>query len=145
MPFAPVKHIDEELVRQIAMGNAKAYKELFNMYYKRLCQFAFLFIRSVEITEEVVLDVFINMWIKRDQLVQIRNIRSFLYTSVRNQAIDYQRSKTVDTQDYLDVYKLEVKDTKPAVDDMIDLELFRERAQKAFELLPERCRMITRM
>jgi RNA polymerase sigma-70 factor (ECF subfamily) len=115
------------------------------LYYKRLCQFAFLLIHSEEISEEVVLDVFINVWTKRNQLSQIRHIRSFLYTSVRNHAIDYQRTKTIHTQDYINVYELEVKDPKPAVDDMIDLELFRERLQKSFELLPERCRMIARL
>ena len=145
MSLAPVKHIEEELVRKIAMGDQKAYKALFHLYYKRLCQFAFLLIHSVEISEEVVLDVFINVWTKRSQLAQVRNIRSFLYTSVRNHAIDYQRTKPTHTQDYINVYELEVKDQDPSVDERIDLEQFRERLQKAFELLPERCRMIARL
>ena len=145
MPLAPTIHVEQEIVRKIILGDQQAFKALFHLYYKRLCQFAFLIIHSVPISEEVVLDVFINVWTKRNQLDPSRNIRSFLYTSVRNHAIDYQRSKTVYTQDYINVYELEVKDPEPTVEDRIDLELFRERLQKAFELLPEQCRMIARM
>ena len=146
-PLAPIKHIEEELVRKIAMGDQKAYKTLFHLYYKRLCQFAFYFLHSAEISEEVVLDVFTYVWTKRNQLDSGRSIRSFLYTSVRNHAIDYQRSKNYaqDNNININFYELELKDPEPTVDEMIDLDLFRERLQKAFELLPEQCRMIARM
>ena len=145
MPLAPVKHIDEELARKITLGDQKAFKTLFHLYYKRLCQFAFLFTSSVEISDEVVLDVFMNVWTKRNQLNPSRNIRSFLYTSVRNHAIDYKRTKTAYIQGTVNIYELEIVDPGPTVDDRIDLELFRERLQKAYELLPERCRMIARL
>ena len=145
MPLAPVKHIEEELVRKIVVGDQQAFKALFHLYYKQLCQFAFLFIHSVQISEEIVLDVYINVWTKRKQLDPSRNIRSFLYTSVRNHAIDYQRSKTTYTQDYINVYELELKDETPTVDESIDRELFRERLQKTFEMLPEQCRQIARL
>ena len=145
MPLAPTIHVEQEIVRKIILGDQQAFKTLFHLYYKRLCQFAFLIIHSVQISEEVVLDVFINVWTKRNQLDPSRNIRSFLYTSVRNHAIDYQRSKTTYTPDYINIYELELKDEAPTVDENIDCELFRERLQKAFEMLPEQCRIIARL
>ena len=146
MPLVPVKNIEEELVRQIASGDQKAFERLFKMYYKRLCQFAFLIIRSKERSEEAVSDVFMNVWIKREQLIPERNIRSFLYTAVHNQAINYlQRDNPVHSQDDINVYELEMPSPEPAADEAIDRELFRERLQQAFDQLPERCRLITRM
>ena len=146
MPLVPVKNIEEELVRQISSGDQRAFECLFKMYYKRLCRFAFLIVRSKERSEEAVSDVFFNIWMKREQLAPERNIRSFLYTSVHNRAINcLQRENPIRSQDDINVYELEVESPEPAADDMIDRELFRERLQQCFDQLPERCRMISRM
>ena len=142
----PIIHVEQEIVRKIALGDQQAFKGLFHLYYKRLCNYAFLILRSKEQSEEAVTDVFLHIWIKREQLNPGRNIRSFLYTCVHNQAINYQqRDKPVYANDYIDVYELEMEYPEPSADDMIDRELFRERLQKAFNELPERCRMIARM
>ena len=145
MPLAPLKHIEQEMVRKISFGDQKSFEGLYHLYYKRLCQFAFLVLHSKELSEEVVSDVFLNVWIKREQLNSERNIRSFLYTAVRNRAIDYQRSKPVPAQDNINVYELEMECPEPSADDLIDRELFREHLQQAFDQLPERCRLIARM
>ena len=143
---APIKHIEEELVRRISSGDQQAFERLFKMYYKRLCQFAFLIIRSKELSEEAVSDIFLHIWMKREQLIPERNIRSFLYTSVRNQAINYlQRETSIHTQDDIDVYELEMESPDVSVDEVIDREQFRKRLQQAFDRLPERCKMISRM
>ena len=145
MSFASSKHMEEELVRKISLGDQKAFEKLYHLFYKRLCQFAFLFLHSKEISEEVVSDVFLNVWIKREQLVSDQNIRSYLYTSVRNQTINYLRTKPLLSQDYINVYELEIESPDSSVDDMIDREMFHEYLQQSFDKLPERCRIIARM
>ena len=146
MPLVPIKQIEEELVRQISSGDQKAFERLHRMYYKRLCQFAFLILRSQERSEEAVSDVFFNVWMKRELLIPTRNIRSFLYTSVHNQAINYlQREHPIHVQEDLNMYELEMESPEPLADEVIDRQLFRQRLQQAFDQLPERCRLITRM
>ena len=146
MPRATIKYIEEEIVRKISMGDQKAFKELFHRYYKRLCRFTFLILHSKEQSEEAVLDVFLNVWIKREQLVPEGNIRSLLFTAVRNQAINYnQRANPIHSQENINVYELEMEYPESLADEVIDRALFRERLQKAFDILPERCRMIARM
>ena len=145
MSFAPVKHIEDEIVRKISLGDQKAFEGLYHLYYKRLCHFAFLFLRSKELCEEAVSDLFFNIWMKREQLASVRNIRSYLYTAVRHQAIDYLRTKNTDTQDNINVYELEIESPEPLADDMMQREQFHELLQHAFDELPERCRMIARL
>ena len=145
MPLATKKYIEEEIVRNISLGDKKAFKELYQLYYNRLCQFALLFFHSKELSEEVVSDVFLNVWIKRDRLVPERNIRSFLYTSVRHRAIDLLRTNSIHPKNNINVYELELESPEPSVDDTIDREQFRERLQKAFDKLPEQCRIAARM
>ena len=146
MPRTTIKYIEEELVSKIAMGDQNAFKRLFHLFYERLCRFAFLILHSKEQSEEAVLDVFLNVWIKREQLVPVCNIRSYLFTAVRNQAINYnQRANPVHSQENINVYELEIEYSEPSADEVMDLALFRERLQKAFEELPKRCRLVARM
>ena len=145
MSFAPIKHSDEELIRKIAQGDQRAFEELYRLYYKRLCQFAFLFLHSKELSEEAVSDVLFNVWMKREQLAPVRNVRSYLYTAVRHQAIDYLRTKNIQPQEHINVYELEMESPEPTADDVMEREQFREHLQQAFDELPERCRMIARM
>ena len=50
-----------ELQRRLAVyDDESAYKELFLVYYKPLQQFAFSFIKSQELAEESVSDVFLK-------------------------------------------------------------------------------------
>jgi len=138
-------HKEKEMLRKICSGDRQAFEELFHLYYKRLCQFAFLFLHSKELSEEAVSDVFYNVWIKHEQLDPERNIRAFLYTSVRNQAINCLRTNPVNYQDNINAYELEMESGELSVEHDIDRELFHEHLQHAFDELPERCRMIARM
>jgi len=135
----------KEMLRKICFGDRQAFEELFHLYYKRLCQFAFLFLHSKELSEEAVSDVFYNVWIKHELLDPGRNIRAFLYTSVRNQAINCLRTTSVHYQDNINVYELDMESGELSGENKIDRELFHNRLQQAFDELPERCRMIARM
>lgn len=146
MSASTVINIENDLVSKITLGDKKAFESLYFMYYKRLYQFAFLFLNSKELSEEVVSDVFLNIWIKREQLDPKRNIRQLLYTSVRNLSINYsQRENSILRKDNIKTYELEIESIEPYTDETIDRELLHERLQKAFDQLPERCRMIARL
>jgi len=145
MNLVALDHINKEIVHRIALGDQKAFEGLYHLYYKRLCQFAFLTLRSKELSEEAVSDVFFNVWMKREQLTLVRNIRSYLYTAVRHQAIDYLRAKNIVPQNEVNVYELELESPEPLPDDMMEREQFSVMLQQAFDELPERCRMIARM
>lgn len=73
------------------MVNDQYLKETFEKIYEgnfeRLFRYAFSMTKEKGIAEDVVSDVFANLWDKRDQLNNIREIGFFLNASVRNQAI----------------------------------------------------------
>ncbi|NLR68359.1 RNA polymerase sigma-70 factor [Chitinophaga varians] len=78
------------LVERIAsLGDEQAYKALFRLFYKPLSQFAFSIVKSWESAEEVASDVFLNIWRNRERLLQVQNIRVYLYVSAKNIALNY--------------------------------------------------------
>ena len=54
------------LLERIAVfGDQNAYKKFFQAFYKDLNRFAYSFVKSNETAEEIVSDVFINLWKKQ--------------------------------------------------------------------------------
>ncbi len=83
---------DNALFLQMTEGSDMAMKDLFNKYYKRLCQFGLLFDKNKAVVEERVADVFIQLWNNRKNLNKIENPKVYLFTSARNSIIKSSKS-----------------------------------------------------
>lgn len=84
---------DKFLLSNIQKNNKKAFDALFRKYYPSLCQLAFLIVKSEEIAEEVVQEIFINIWEQRNRLKIKKSLRSYLFTATRNKALNYLSSE----------------------------------------------------
>lgn len=85
-------HTEKELLMQVAEGDEKAFKALFVAYYERLFNYISGFIKSRQITEELVMDVFMKIWLGRDIISQIENFDAFLFRVAHNKSIDFLRA-----------------------------------------------------
>ena len=83
------------LVKNIKAGDRKAFKELFLKFYDPLCQFVWTYTRSGHISEELVQDVFLTVWELRENLDPAQDIRSYLYRSVRNRALNHIKHRNL--------------------------------------------------
>lgn len=82
-------HYIRILLERISKDDQKAFGILFQMFYKRLLNFAFQYVRTNEVAEEIVSDVFVRLWNKRTEITKIENPEAFLFISVRNAALNY--------------------------------------------------------
>jgi RNA polymerase sigma-70 factor (ECF subfamily) len=71
----------------------QAFKDVFYAHYEGLCLYAKSYVKKEELAEEVVSDVFVKLWKKRQLLNQIKYLDKYLYTATRNQAINYLKNK----------------------------------------------------
>ncbi|SFV27057.1 RNA polymerase sigma-70 factor [Thermoflavifilum thermophilum] len=69
----------------------KAYRMIFDYFYDRLLRFAISYISIREEAEEIVLDVFVNVWLHREKLKKIQSPDTYLFISVRNRCLNYFR------------------------------------------------------
>lgn len=85
--------IDEPLMlKQIAEGDWKAFTELFHFYLPRLSRFIYPFTgHSIADTEEVIQEVFLKIWEKRETLIAIRRFEHYLFRMAKNKVIDILR------------------------------------------------------
>lgn len=89
-------HIERLLLQQIAAGSEKAFQTLFNSYNSKLYHYIFGFVKSSQVAEELVMDVFLKLWLGRDLLVQIKNFDGFLFRVAHNKIIDFLRCAAKD-------------------------------------------------
>ncbi|MEM7486866.1 MAG: RNA polymerase sigma-70 factor [Bacteroidota bacterium] len=82
---------DQELYRQISMGNELAFKTLYDRYWKRVIQIADRILMNKEMAKDVVQDVFVSIWTKRGS-VQIKNVKAYIYQSIKLSCFDKLRS-----------------------------------------------------
>ena len=78
-----------ELQRKITENDQSAYRQLFIMYYDKLLRFVMVFSRNRELSEEIVSDVFINIWRRRTKIGDIENLKLYLYVSAKNITFNY--------------------------------------------------------
>lgn len=72
-------------------NDAEVYKKLFYSFYPVLCEKATSIVSCQQKAEEIVSDVFIKIWLNRDQLTIKSSLPAYLHMAVRNQSIDYLR------------------------------------------------------
>jgi RNA polymerase sigma factor (sigma-70 family) len=87
------------LFKGICNNDQKSFNTLFQLYYKRLLNWGIGYVNNKQAAEEIVSDVFIKLWHNRAQLDNIENPEVYLFTAVRNNALNYlktfSRSKVV--------------------------------------------------
>ena len=112
--MAEKEHIsDFRLMEQIQKGNVHALELLFERYYEPLCNFAFLFLKTFNQTEELVSDIFIRMWQNRDQYSKITHVKAYLYRSVKNAVISHLRKNRPNMDELSSLENISKHETTP--------------------------------
>lgn len=83
---------DIQLLEQLRSHDSLAFESLYSKYWKRLYDFARIKTHDADVAEEIVQDLFVTVWEKRESL-QITNLQSYLFAAVRNRVIDYYKEK----------------------------------------------------
>lgn len=124
--------------------DTNTYTWLFNTYYKPLCYFAMKYVGESQQAEEVVGDVFYKLWKKRSDVNIKSSAISYLYSSVRNQALDYLKKNDVLHKSYDISYSYSVADHYCPARTLEYNELQRQH-QYIIEKLAPQCKRIYKM
>jgi RNA polymerase sigma-70 factor (ECF subfamily) len=87
---------ERELLARLRTGDARAFEELFRAYAAPLCDFAFSYVREREGAEEIVQDLFCRLWEQRHTLEMPFGARAYLWSSVRNRALNALRDERLE-------------------------------------------------
>lgn len=112
-------HNESEILKRISIGDESAFCELFDYYQKFVFSFAHKLMRTEEVAEEIVQDVFLKIWERKERLGEVENFGGYLNTLVRNHSFNQLRQlahrQKVGTE-IVSFYSDEDNDTQQAID-----------------------------
>ena len=114
------------------MGSVKDIEHSFKLYYRQLCIYALHFTEDMGAVEDIVQDAFVGLWERKDE---VRDVKSYLYASVRNKCISFlNRQQGAD----------ELPEDIPS-EELEDRSEVEARLWSAIDSLPERRRQVLLM
>jgi RNA polymerase sigma-70 factor (family 1) len=131
---------------KLSQGDESALAKLHQLYYKKLLQFSKTIIRSNEMAEEVVEDVFIKLWCNRASVTKINNLNVYLYIAVKNTSLNIlaQKAKHLVAAPF-DFLEIDLDNELDSPDQLMITAEMMQRMQKAIDTLPPRCKMIFKL
>jgi RNA polymerase sigma-70 factor (ECF subfamily) len=135
---------DISFIEGLKKGNETAYKSLYNQYYIELYVYSKRYVRDMDAAKEVVQDVMINLWAKREELNFQDNLKAYLYKSVSNRSINYLKKKkyTINIDEELEDKLIE--EDMHFIENLEDNQL-EERIDQEINKLPDKCKQAFRL
>ena len=134
---------------RILLSQEKGFKQVFESFYPRLLRFAIEYVKDKREAENILQDVFLTLWEKRNTLKTDTNLTAYLLTLVKSQCLNYLKHKRV-----VEAYSKKTQTTNEqetifnyyAISkfnpEQIDIESLELLVEKAISELPEQCRKV---
>ena len=127
-----------EWAERIRRGDQAAFESLFRAFAPGLCAFTARYVESAQVAEDIVQDLFLALWRKRETLAIEQSVATYLFTAARNRAINYLRHQRIARRwEGSVVGRIDTSTPSDEAEllEMLDL-------QDGIERLPARCRLI---
>lgn len=117
-----------------------SFKNLFELHYSPLCNFAYRITDDIDQAEDIVQDIFVKVWNDPDLLDGNKNINSYLYSMVRNRALEVIRRENISQKinQQLEYIQNNAADTNVEEDEIEKL-LLLEQIYVSIRQLPPKC------
>ncbi len=131
-------------VEKINQNRTEKFREIYDTYFLQMVSYAFVITNSHEVSKDVVSDVFLNLWKSETNLSEIRELKAYLYASVKNQALRSISNHPKNFDDFYTQLELRSVDQLNPEDLMIGRELS-ARIRGVVDALPPQCQLVYRM
>jgi RNA polymerase sigma-70 factor (ECF subfamily) len=89
-------HNEKELLLQVSEGDPIAFRKIFDHYRNRIYSLGMYLTRSEILSEEIVQDVFLKVWEKKEQLASLDYFNAWLRTVAKNTCSNYLRNLAIE-------------------------------------------------
>ncbi len=132
---------EQEWIDGVRNGEEAAFEHMFRAYYPRLCRFAAEYVDSANRARDLVQDVFLRIWERREDWTVQRSLKAYLYQAVRNRALNETRRKGTKDEAEDDLAYVTEPWARPLAADAAHESALANAVEEAIDELPERRRM----
>jgi RNA polymerase sigma-70 factor (family 1) len=117
------------------------FQQEFSHYYEPLCQYAYSIVKETHACEDIVQDIFLHVWEKRQNLVGNEGIRYYLFTAVRNNCLTWLQKNKRSLVTELTGQETMKPATEVSSTENVETD-FHMLMQSALDRLPPKCREV---
>jgi RNA polymerase sigma-70 factor (family 1) len=137
--------VPERLLFSLKEDDATAFESLYNHTSKRLFQFVYAKVRSKEVTEEILQEIFVSLWNNRKTLQVNTSIEAYLYGAAKNKIMSFIRSELVRKRYAVEFTHFAQERYDNSVEEQLDADDLQVTLQRKIAELPGKCRAAFRM
>ena len=139
------KFFDErKLIEGLAAGKMSAYEDFYSQFYRPLCSYAFRIVNDPDEAEDIIQNVIYKLWENRQALVEIKNLRSYLFRSVYNGSINYLKSSRYH-DNYISTALFDLKQIEMEAYHLTEYNELKQRIEACIEDLPDQCKKVFKL
>ena len=140
-------YTDEQLMARFQGGDEQAYIELVNRYRNKLLNFVYRYFSDFEISEDIVQDTMVKLYLKKNYYKEIAKFSTWLYTIAKNLAMTELRKKkkrrvTFLSQMTRDEKPYDIPSDQPGTDQEIQSDITNKIIRKAIDELSEKFKTV---
>ncbi|MBF4470860.1 RNA polymerase sigma factor [Flavobacterium sp. HJJ] len=135
------KYADQNLLNLLKEDDQLAYTEIFERYSKILVNHAYKMLGSRDEANDVVQDVFLAIWNKRNEIILTGSLSSYLYKAVKNRILNHIAHEKVVSR-YADSILNFIENDYVLADSKLREEELEAIIEKEITLLPEKMREV---
>lgn len=130
---------DEELTALLKSGDHAAFTEIYNRYWKKMFTLAGQKIDDLDEAQEIVQQIFVNLWKRREELDIRSSLASYIAVSVKYRVINALDKRYV-RKKHLDNLPFSIVDDSTV--ELLEFDEMKMRIADIVSKLPEKCRLV---
>lgn len=133
-----------ELLYLLRSGDEKAFRKIYDLYWEKLFISAYNKLKDRELCEDILQEVFIGLWKKRDTLIIQTSLQNYLYASVTYKVYDvFRKNHDFLKNELLEKFEQGIQDANPETL-LMHQELIYQ-IEMAIDALPEKSRIVFKL
>ncbi|MDD7885088.1 RNA polymerase sigma-70 factor [Flavivirga sp. 57AJ16] len=134
-------HTDQQLIDRINANDEGAFNTLYDLYWESLFIYAHNLLKDRVLAEDILQDIFINIWTKRGDINVKTTLKGYLYTSVMYKVYDqFRKNKQSFKEELLDNFNQRIQTSNPE-SKLIYQELL-EHINRTVETFPDKIKEV---
>ena len=134
-------YLESKILKELRKGDHVAFEEIFKRYSRQLFQFALSYLKSKEVAEDIVQEVFVKIWNNRKDIKTDTSFQSYLFTITLNSVRKYFNQLSRLNELKHDIL-FEFSGNNPDFDDRSDYQFMLGKLEEFIQKMPEKRREV---
>lgn len=137
-------HNEQLLLQKIAESDEASFAEIYEVYSDPLNQFVLKYVKSKELSNDIIQEVFIRIWEHRDELPAIESFKAYLFTIARNLTLNFLKRASKENTVKAEIAR-NYKSVFCITEDRLLSDQYKQFIEEVLQSLPPQTRTVFRL